>query len=109
MNAFVLRIGTPIPTAVYRAGDGATVLNAYGSTTRYSASGVVVGDPGASQSSQGDTFAVGRNSANQIWMNMFRSDTQSWSGWVLAGGTTADNPVVAASGGGEAFVVASNN
>jgi len=108
MNAFVLKLGAVIPTTVYRASDGSTILNIYGSTARYNGTGVLVSELGASQNAQGDTFVVGRNSSNQVWMNCFRNDTQTWRGWVLAGGVTAGNPAIAASEAGEAFVVARN-
>ncbi len=104
-SAFLAKIAAVAPTAVYRAPSGATVLNVFGSAARYSAGGVIVGDPAAAQNSYGDTYAAGRNNIDDVWMNIFQAATLTWKGWIKAGGPAAGNPALAVAEGGEAYVV----
>jgi Beta-propeller repeat len=104
-GAFLAKIGTVAPTAVYRAPSGATVVNVFGSTTRCSGGGVILSDPATAQNSSGDTYAAGRNNLNDVWMNIFQAATLTWKGWIKAGGPAAGNPALAVAEGGKAYVV----
>ncbi|MEN6532014.1 MAG: SBBP repeat-containing protein [Bryobacteraceae bacterium] len=107
-SVFVAKIAGVTPTASYRAASGATVVNVFGSTTRYSAGGVITSDPAVSQNSTGDTYVAGRNNINDVWMNVFQFSTRTWRGWLKAGGPAAGTPALVAATGGEAFLVTRN-
>ena len=94
-----------VATATFRATTGSTMLSQYGTTVLKNAYGVIASDTGISQSPAGDTYVAGRNSSNAIWVNIFQADTQSWKGWLYAGGPMSGIPALAAAPSGDAYLV----
>jgi hypothetical protein len=105
-SGFVSKISGSVPLAAFRAYNGNTVLTLYGSSSLFNAGGNLTSDIAVAQSASGDAFLVGRNDTTRVYMNIFKYDTQSWAGWVLAGDQKYGSPAVAAGANGEAFVAA---
>jgi hypothetical protein len=95
-----------VPAAVFRAYNGKTMLTSYGSTGLYNAVGFITCEPGISQNAGGDTFVVGRNQTTRVYLNVFRNETRSWTGWMFVGDRKEGAPAVAATSNGEAYIVA---
>jgi hypothetical protein len=106
LGAFVTKMGELTPTAVFRANNGNTMLASYGSTGLYNAVGFITCEPGISQNVDGDTFVAGRNQTTRVYLNVFRNDTRSWTGWMFVGDRKEGDPAVAATSNGEAYIVA---
>ncbi len=84
------------PTAVFRDSFGGIRLGEQGSGVLYSAGGVFASDPGASQSPNGNTFVVARDTFNGLWVNTFSAASKTWGSWSFAGGAVQGVPAIAA-------------
>ncbi len=104
-SAFVTRIADNVPMAGFRSSDGSVRLFSYADSYMRSAGGFVASDVGTAQLRTGDTYVVVRTPINQVWVNLFQNDTQSWTGWVCGAGLLSGNPAVAAMADGGAYVV----
>ncbi len=104
-SAFVAKIADNVPVAGFRSSDGSVRLFSYVNSIMRSAGGYVTSDVGTAQLRSGDTYVVARTPVNEMWLNIFQNDTQSWKGWVWGGGLLQGNPAVAAMADGGAYVV----
>jgi len=86
------------PTAVFLDTNGGIQFTYFGGEGLVDSGGVFAGDPGAAQSSAGDTFVVARDTFNGLWVNVFDVGTQAWNGWSFAGGTVQGVPAMAVDG-----------
>jgi len=105
-SAIVARLTDNVPTAGFRASDGSVRLFSYADARQRNAGGYIASDVAVAQNAAGDTYVAVRTSANQIWLNLFRNDLESWNGWAYGGAPLVGNPAVVASSDGGAFVIA---
>ncbi len=91
-------VGYRTPTGGWRDIYSTLRLTAYSSYQAPGAGGVLASDPSVAQSSMGDTFAVGRDTFNAVWVNVFDADQQDWGNWAFAGGSVQGMPAVTVAG-----------
>jgi len=105
-SAVVARLADNVPAAGFRASDNSVRLFSYADYKQRNAGGYIASDVAVAQNGAGDTYVAVRTSANQIWLNLFRNDLQSWNGWAYGGAPLVGNPAVVAAADGGAYVIA---
>jgi hypothetical protein len=68
------------------------------STSLKNSGGAFASDPSLAEDAYGNAFAVARDNFNALWLNYCNAQSQSWQGWVFAGGVVAGKPAIAVSG-----------
>ncbi|MBL8291992.1 MAG: hypothetical protein JNN08_09150 [Bryobacterales bacterium] len=70
-------------------------LTEFGSQTIYNAGGHFSGKPGAAQDGDGNTWIVGRDTSNGLWITRFSGSTKLFDNWIFLGGQAKGDPSVA--------------
>lgn len=92
-----------LPSAVFRDTLSRIRVTEYGGTVAYDAGGVFVGKPGAAQDGNGDTWIVGRDTSNGLYITRFRTATKTFDNWIFLGGQAKGDPSVGVTASGTVY------
>jgi hypothetical protein len=105
-DVFISSLASNTPSAVFRDTFGGIQLLTILSTTPQNSHGVFASDPAVAHDLAGNTFVAARDNFNALYVNVFTAQTQTWAGWVFAGGAVQGVPSIAVTPTGTAYFVA---
>lgn len=91
-----------IPVAVFRDQFSRILLLEF-SGAIFDAGGIFVGKPGAAQDTNGDTWIVGRDTSDGLYITRFRAATKLFDDWIFLGGKAKGDPSVSVTPAGNVF------